>query len=178
MTIHTQHQYPNIGALLAIHAEELERNPYGFFEITYSLRKGWEAFVGKSIKQGERESSAIARSIGATAEGAALRALESITAKPAWLSKILAGIAQEKGDHPGIALLFERHSRLASLPELPNAFVEIAYTRHTGWCAWLCSDDLLVNPRRTILAHATGHTVDDAARLTAQMSHSLGGAYA
>jgi hypothetical protein len=60
--------------------------------------------------------------------------------------------------------LFDTHTGL--LEENPYAYCEVAYTKQTGWMAWLTDKSLaftVVNPDRKILAQGQGNTPDEAA---------------
>jgi hypothetical protein len=156
-------QFPNIAALIEYHAEMLADNPYAYFEIHYSSQDGWEALVGKSGAATRDLSQARATGKGDTPEDAARNALLSTGDRRDWLTRFLEGADSMAEPLPGLKLLFERHAELATQGGLPNAYVEIGYSRYTGWLAWLCSDYVDFNPKRVVLANAGGATADQAA---------------
>lgn len=60
-----------------------------------------------------------------------------------------------------LAELLALHARL--LEQNPHCYFELAYTRTTGWMAWICSKPKAEDPQRVIIAHGQGTTPDDAA---------------
>lgn len=60
-----------------------------------------------------------------------------------------------------VALLVDKHAAL--LEENPYCYFELAYTRPTGWMAWLCSHPKETHPDRKVLARGQGDTPDEAA---------------
>ena len=61
----------------------------------------------------------------------------------------------------GLRQLFDVHSAL--LEQYPHCYCEIAYTRQTGWMAWLCSKPQADDPTREVLGKGQGRTPDEAA---------------
>lgn len=162
-------QFSNIAALMEYHAEQLDANPYAYFEIHYSRQAGWEALVGKSGGATADLSLALASGKGNSPEDAARNALLTIRDRRDWLACFLGGAAELADSLPGVKLLFDRHAELVTEADLPNAYVEFGYSRYTGWLAWLCSDCSEFNPKRRVLAHAGGETADAAALNTATL---------
>ena len=72
----------------------------------------------------------------------------------------------------GLRQFFDVHSAL--LDENPYCYCEIAYTRQTGWMAWLCSKPQTEDPQRKVLGVGQGQTPDEAA-LAAVDSYCDGG---
>lgn len=62
--------------------------------------------------------------------------------------------------------LIGKHAALvADDGEFPYyCYFELAYTRHTGWMAWLCSKPREDDPGRKVIASGQGQTPDDACR--------------
>jgi hypothetical protein len=61
----------------------------------------------------------------------------------------------------GLTKLFDLHAAL--LEENPYCYCEVAYTRQTGWMAWLCSDRYEDDSQRRVLARGQGRTPNEAA---------------
>ncbi|KKJ05881.1 hypothetical protein XF14_16410 [Burkholderia gladioli] len=73
-----------IAALIARHAEELDQNDYAYFELAYTRRTGWMAWITDRPAQGEPGTAAYAKSrkvilrgIGDTAADACRDALDA-----------------------------------------------------------------------------------------------------
>lgn len=49
-----------------------------------------------------------------------------------------------------------------------HCYFELAYTRQTGWMAWICSKPREDDPQRAVLAQGQGSTVDEAAEAAIQ----------
>lgn len=45
----------------------------------------------------------------------------------------------------------------------PHCYFELAYTRQTGWMAWICSAPKEINPDRKVIAHGQGDSAEIAA---------------
>ena len=56
--------------------------------------------------------------------------------------------------------LLGRHAEL--LERNPYCYFELAYTRSTGWMAWICSNARESDPNRKILTSGQGDTPDEA----------------
>jgi hypothetical protein len=60
------------------------------------------------------------------------------------------------------------------------AYFELAYTRSTGWMAWLCSNSKEADPDRKVIAQGQGNTAEaacGAALVCIRNKHSSGGGY-
>ena len=57
--------------------------------------------------------------------------------------------------------LVQLHANL--LQSNPYCYFELAYTRHTEWTAWICSNQRETNPNRKVLARGQGETIEEAA---------------
>ena len=44
----------------------------------------------------------------------------------------------------------------------PYTYFEIAHTRQTGWCVWVCSKCIDVDPNRVVYAKGQGQTINKA----------------
>lgn len=53
---------------------------------------------------------------------------------------------------------------LESGPYAYYCYFELAYTRYTGWMAWICSNQREQDPDRKVLAKGQGDTPDEACR--------------
>jgi hypothetical protein len=67
-------------------------------------------------------------------------------------------------DDPLRALIAKHAELLADGPYAHYCYFELAYTRHTGWMAWLCSNHREEDPDRVVLATGQGLTPDEACR--------------
>lgn len=56
--------------------------------------------------------------------------------------------------------LLDLHRSLLELN--PYCYFELAYTRQTGWMAWICSKPKEHDPNRKILAQGQGETPEEA----------------
>jgi hypothetical protein len=72
--------------------------------------------------------------------------------------------ADAERDDPLRALIAKHAGLLADGPYAHYCYFELAYTRHTGWMAWLCSNQREQDPDRVVLAHGQGSTPDEACR--------------
>lgn len=61
----------------------------------------------------------------------------------------------------GLTRLFDLHAAL--LRENPYCYCEVAYTRQTGWMAWLCTDRYEDDSQRRVLGKGQGQTPNEAA---------------
>ncbi|MGB6054633.1 MAG: hypothetical protein WBG17_05275 [Burkholderiaceae bacterium] len=82
---------------------------------------------------------------------ARIRALQDLPA---------AQVTDQEEDADPIRALIADHA--ARLDENPYCYFELAYTRHTGWMAWLCSNLRESDPNREIIAQGQGDTPDEA----------------
>lgn len=57
--------------------------------------------------------------------------------------------------------LIDLHSAL--LEQNPYCYFELAYTKTTGWMAWICSKPSTDDPQRKVLAQGQGETPEQAA---------------
>lgn len=80
----------------------------------------------------------------------------------AWLGW-KAGKAAAAED-PIRALIAKHAELLADGPYAHYCYFELAFTRHTGWMAWLCSNQREQDPDRVVLANGQGSTPDEACR--------------
>lgn len=77
---------------------------------------------------------------------------------------------QAKPDADPIRELITKHAEmLESGPYAHYCYFELAYTRHTGWMAWICSNQREQDPNRKILAKGQGSTPDEACRIALEM---------
>jgi hypothetical protein len=72
--------------------------------------------------------------------------------------------ARVAGDDPVRALIAKHAGLLADGPYAHYCYFELAYTRHTGWMAWICSNQREEDPDRKVLAKGQGWTPDEACR--------------
>ena len=61
----------------------------------------------------------------------------------------------------GLRVLIDVHEAL--LGRNPYCYCEIAYTRQTGWMAWLCSKPQADDPNRQVLGVGQGQSANEAA---------------
>lgn len=57
-------------------------------------------------------------------------------------------------DTPKLQQLIELHEAL--LEQNPYCYFELAYTKSTGWMAWICTNHREVDPNRKVLARGQG----------------------
>ena len=57
--------------------------------------------------------------------------------------------------------LIDLHSAL--LEQNPYCYFELAYTRTTGWMAWICSYRFEDDPKRVVMARGQGASPEEAA---------------
>lgn len=57
--------------------------------------------------------------------------------------------------------LIELHGAL--LEQNPYCYLELAYTKATGWMAWICTNHLEADPFRKVLARGQGESPEEAA---------------
>lgn len=55
------------------------------------------------------------------------------------------------------------NAHAALLEQNPYCYFELAYTRTTGWMAWICSNCREADPNRKVLACGQGATPEEAA---------------
>ncbi|TCK39688.1 hypothetical protein B0G84_5028 [Paraburkholderia sp. BL8N3] len=69
--------------LVARHAEELEKNDYAYFELAYTRRTGWMAWICSNHRDDDPNRTVLARGQGDTAEAACTDAIEQAVNKGA-----------------------------------------------------------------------------------------------
>lgn len=78
------------------------------------------------------------------------------------LEATLQQASRGHGSRPARAIdgLLAMHALL--LEHNPYAYFELAYTRTTGWMAWICSKPAADDPNRKVLAQGQGDTAEEA----------------
>ncbi|CDY79430.1 hypothetical protein BGLT_02211 [Caballeronia glathei] len=71
-----------IRQLVARHAEELEKNDYAYFELAYTRRTGWMAWICSNHRDDDRNRKVLARGQGDTPEAACTAANEQAVKEP------------------------------------------------------------------------------------------------
>lgn len=66
--------------------------------------------------------------------------------------------------------LIELHGSL--LEQNPYCYFELAYTKATGWMAWICTNHLEADPFRKVLARGQGESPEEAADAALESFHS------
>ncbi len=72
-----------IAALIARHSLELERNDYAYFELAYTRRTEWMAWICSNCRDDDPDRKVIARGQGATPEEACASALDEASERGA-----------------------------------------------------------------------------------------------
>lgn len=78
-------------------------------------------------------------------------------------------------DTPKLQQLIELHE--AMLVENPYCYSELAYTKATGWMAWICTNHRETDPSRKVLAQGQGEHPETAAAAAVESFPMDGGAY-
>lgn len=68
----------------------------------------------------------------------------------------------QQSERDAIQVMLALHTRM--LETNPYCYFELAYTRHTGWMAWLCTNSREHDENRKVIAKGQGDTPDDACR--------------
>lgn len=69
---------------------------------------------------------------------------------------------EDSGRFPALTELLAAHA--SELESNAYAYFELAYTRHTEWMAWICSNSRESVPGRKVIAHGQGATPEEACR--------------